>query len=195
MRPWVAPLALLAILAIGGCGGSPTSPSVPAARPPGANSAVRIGAGCGLFPAHGPGSFRSMSTQSVIAATASNPSLSVFSSAIKTSALDGRLSSRNAFTLFMPVNSAFSALTRAQTTYLRKPANQAAVVLRQVVPASITPSRIARGGVVTTLSGARLTLAKHGANYLVNAAAVVCGNIKTANGTIYVIDRVLLPPG
>jgi uncharacterized surface protein with fasciclin (FAS1) repeats len=28
----------------------------------------------------------------------------------------------------------------------------------------------------------------------VNAATVVCGNIKTANATIYVIDRVLLPP-
>jgi uncharacterized surface protein with fasciclin (FAS1) repeats len=28
----------------------------------------------------------------------------------------------------------------------------------------------------------------------VGAATVLCGNIRTANGTIYVIDKVLLPP-
>ena len=39
-----------------------------------------------------------------------------------------------------------------------------------------------------------MTLAKRGPQYQVNAATVVCGNIKTANATIYVIDRVLLPP-
>jgi len=124
---------------------------------------------------------------------ASNPQLSVFSSAIKTAALDGRLNTLHAFTLFIPVNGAFSALSKTQVTYLRKPANLMQVVRRQVVPASVTPARIARGGTVATLSGAKLTVAKRGSQFLVNGATVVCGNIKTANGTIYVIDRVLLP--
>lgn len=199
MRPSLAPVAVLLTLAIVGCGtttrpvASPTGSPVPATNPPGATAAAHVGSGCGFIPNRGSGSFRSMSTQRVVPAVASNPQLSVFSSAIKTATLDGRLNARHAFTLFIPVNSAFSALSKTQVTYLRKPANLMQVVRRQVVPASVTPARIARGGTVSALSGAKLTVAKRGSQYRVNGATVVCGNIKTANGTIYVIDRVLLP--
>jgi uncharacterized surface protein with fasciclin (FAS1) repeats len=31
------------------------------------------------------------------------------------------------------------------------------------------------------------------AGYVVNNADVVCGNIKTANATIYIVDKVLVP--
>jgi uncharacterized surface protein with fasciclin (FAS1) repeats len=61
------------------------------------------------------------------------------------------------------------------------------------VPHPVTPAQIARGGTVVTLSGSKLALAKQGHAYLVNRATVLCGNIKTANGTLYVIDKVLLP--
>jgi uncharacterized surface protein with fasciclin (FAS1) repeats len=199
MRPSQACVAVVLILAVVGCGttappaASPTGSPVPATNPSGTAAAAHVGSGCGFIPTRGSGSFRSMSTQRVVAATASNPQLSVFSSAIRTAALDDRLNALHAFTLFIPVNSAFSALSKTQVTYLRKPANLVTVVRRQVVPASITPARIARGVTVSTLSGSRLMLAKHGRQYQVNGATVVCGNIRTANGTIYVIDRVLLP--
>jgi uncharacterized surface protein with fasciclin (FAS1) repeats len=199
MRPSLACVAVVLILAAAGCGtaarpaASPTGSPSPATSPPGTGAAAHVGSGCGFIPARGSGSFRAMSRQRVVAATKSNPQLSVFSSAIKTAALDDRLNALQAFTLFIPVNSAFSALSRSQVTYLRKPANLGTVVRRQVVPATITPARIARGVTVSALSGARLTLAKHGRQYQVNGATVVCGNIRTANGTIYVIDRVLLP--
>ncbi|HET7018580.1 MAG TPA: fasciclin domain-containing protein [Streptosporangiaceae bacterium] len=199
MRPGLASIAMVLTLAVVGCGtttpspASPTGSPVPATNPAGGSTAAHVGSGCGFIPERGSGSFRSMSTQRVVAAVASNPQLSVFTSAIKTAALDGRLNALHAFTLFIPVNSAFSALSKSQVTYLRKPTNLSAVVRHQVVPASVTPARIARGVTVSSLSGARLTLAKHGLQYQVNGATVVCGNIKTANGTLYVIDRVLLP--
>lgn len=199
MRPSLASMAVLLTLAVVGCGkttpspASPTGAPTPATNPAGASAAAHVGSGCGFIPKRGSGSFKSMSTQRVVAAVASNPQLSVFSSAIKTAALDDRLNALHAFTLFIPVNSAFSALSKSQVTYLRKPANLARVVRHQAVPASVTPERIARGVTVSSLSGSRLTLAKHGPRYEVNGATVVCGNIKTANGTIYVIDRVLLP--
>jgi uncharacterized surface protein with fasciclin (FAS1) repeats len=195
MRSSLALVALLLAAAVVGCGASPPAvTSNPAASRSGSGSAALVGSGCGFIPDRGPGSFRSMRTQSVVDAVASNPQLSVFSSQIKTAALDTRLSARKTFTLFIPVNSAFSALTSAEITWLRKPANLLQFVLRQVVASSITPARIARGGAVGTESGGELTLAKRGPEYQVNAATVVCGNIKTANATIYVIDRVLLPP-
>ncbi|HXS66499.1 MAG TPA: fasciclin domain-containing protein [Streptosporangiaceae bacterium] len=199
MRPSLASMAVLLTLAVVGCGtttpspASPTGSPVPATNPAGASAAAHVGSGCGFIPERGSGSFKSMSTQRAVSAVASNPQLSVFTSAIKTAALDDRLNALHAFTLFIPVNSAFSALSKSQVTYLRKPANLVRVVRHQVVPASVTPARIARGVTVSSLSGARLTLAKHGPHYQVNGATVVCGNIKTANGTIYVIDRVLLP--
>jgi uncharacterized surface protein with fasciclin (FAS1) repeats len=199
MRPSLACAAVLLTAVVAGCGttgrpaASPAGSPTPATSPPGGSASAHIGSSCGFIPTRGSGSFASMSTQRAVDAVASNPQLSVFSSAIKTAALDGRLNALHAFTLFIPVNSAFSALSQHQVTYLRTSANLGAVVRRQVVPASITPARIARGGTVATLSGARLSVAKRGSEYRVNGAAVVCGNIKTANGTIYVIDRVLLP--
>jgi uncharacterized surface protein with fasciclin (FAS1) repeats len=197
MRSSLALVALLLTVAVAGCGASsPTSASNRAASRSGSGSgpAALVGSGCGFIPSRGPGSLRSMSTQSVVDAVASNPQLSVFSSQIKTAALDERLSARKTFTLFIPVNSAYSALTSAQITQLRKPANLPQFVLGQVVASAITPARIARGGTAGTQSGREVTLAKRGPQYQVNAATVVCGNIKTANATIYVIDRVLLPP-
>ncbi len=199
MRLRLASIAAVLILAIVGCGSTTPSPAkftgspTPATTPPGATSSAHVGSSCGFIPDSGAGSFTSMGSKRVAAAVASNPQLSVFSSAIKTAALEDRLNASQNFTLFIPVNSAFSALSKAQVTYLRKPANLVKVVRGQAVAASITPARIARGGTISTLSGARLTMAKTGSQYRVDGATVVCGNIKTANGTLYVIDKVLLP--
>jgi uncharacterized surface protein with fasciclin (FAS1) repeats len=33
-----------------------------------------------------------------------------------------------------------------------------------------------------------------GTTYSVNGASVVCGNVQTANATVYIIDSVLMPP-
>ena len=33
-----------------------------------------------------------------------------------------------------------------------------------------------------------------GGSYEVNKAQVVCGNVQTANATVYIIDTVLMPP-
>ena len=33
-----------------------------------------------------------------------------------------------------------------------------------------------------------------GETYAVNNARVVCGNVQTANATVYIVDTVLMPP-
>lgn len=187
---------LLTVTAVG-CGTSPPAPASPTGAPPlplSSPTTARIGASCGFIPAAGAGSFGAMRGQRAVTAASGIPRLSVFSSAIRTTALRGELNTMRSFTLFIPVNSAFARLSRAQLTFLRDPARRADVVRHQVVARAITPAQIARGGSVVTLSGARLTLARRGRAYLVSRATVLCGNIKTANGTLYVIDKVLLPP-
>jgi hypothetical protein len=202
-RTWVAAAAGLVALAAAGCGTSPPSPAKPTGAPPLPYSSqstsrtatiVHIGSGCGIIPVHGAGSFGSMGRQRAVDAASSNPQLSVFTSAIRSAALADELDKMRSFTLFVPVNSAFAALSASDVSYLRRSANLVKVVRGQVVPDRITPARIARGGSVTSLSGRRITLGKSGTAYRVSQATVVCGNIRTANGTIYVIDRVLLPP-
>ena len=38
-----------------------------------------------------------------------------------------------------------------------------------------------------------MTLAKMGSTYKVNGAKVVCGDVPTANATVYIISSVLMP--
>jgi uncharacterized surface protein with fasciclin (FAS1) repeats len=188
---------LLAVSAVG-CGTSPPSPAkftgaptLPAAPPP--PVAAHVGADCRFIPHHGAGSFGSMAAQRAVTAASSSPQLSVFGSAIKVAGLAKELNSMRSFTLFIPVNSAFAALSRHDIIYLHKPGNLVNVIRRHVVPVRITPTRIARGGAVISLSGSKLVLAKRGPSYRVDQATVLCGNIRTANGTLYIIDKLLLP--
>jgi uncharacterized surface protein with fasciclin (FAS1) repeats len=44
------------------------------------------------------------------------------------------------------------------------------------------------------LEGGMVTPGKMGETYAVNNAHVVCGNVQTANATVYIIDTVLMPP-
>jgi uncharacterized surface protein with fasciclin (FAS1) repeats len=197
----LAGLAGIAVLVAAGCGTSPPSPATPTGSPPlplqspaHTTATGHVGDGCGFIPAKGTGSFGSMTGQPTVTATASNPQLSVFTSAIKSASLTGKLNRMHSYTLFVPVNSAFEALDKSDVAFLHKQSNLVTVIRRQVVPARISPARIASGGSVTTLAGSKLTLGKSGSAYRVNQATVVCGNIRTSNGTIYVIDKVLLPP-
>ena len=47
---------------------------------------------------------------------------------------------------------------------------------------------------MSTAPVATVTPAAMGSTYEVNAAHVVCGNVQTANATVYIIDTVLMPP-
>lgn len=196
----VALIAGLLTVAAMGCGTSPPAPASPTGAPPlplsshTPSTTAHVGAGCGVIPVRGAGSFGAMSGQRAATASSGNPQLSVFSSAVRTAALRRELNAMRSLTLFVPVNSAFAELSRMQLNFLHDPAHLVDVVRYQVVPQMVTPAQIARGGNVVTLSGARLALARRGRAYRVNQATVLCGNIKTANGTLYVIDKVLLPP-
>ena len=78
-----------------------------------------------------------MSGQRTATAASGNRQLSVFSSAIRTAALGDELNSMRSFTLFVPVNSAFAALSPAQRDFLRDPANRRLSgrrVLQKVAP-------------------------------------------------------------
>jgi len=196
----VALIAGLLTAALVGCGTSPPAPAKATGGPPlplaspTRPTTAHIGAGCGFVPVHGIGSFDAMTKQRAFTAATRHRQLSMFNSAIRAAALSVELNRMRSFTLFIPVNSAFASLSRTELNFLRNPANLAKVVRHQVVLHTVTPGQIARGGSVTTLSGGKLALGRRGRAYRISRATVLCGDIKTANGTLYVIDKVLLPP-
>ncbi len=57
----------------------------------------------------------------------------------------------------------------------------------------VTVAQLAVGKPLTTLEGSTLKPSKMGAVYEVNTADVICGNVQTANATVYIINKVLTP--
>jgi putative DNA primase/helicase len=76
-----------------------------------------------------------------------------------------------------------------------------AVLTHHVIEGRLSPDQLA--GEHTTLNGDTVTIEGSGEDFTISAdqtvvgeadAAVVCGNVQTANATVYIIDGVLAPP-
>ena len=72
-------------------------------------------------------------------------------------------------------------------------AELAKILEYHVVNGHVTAAEPARGSTLKTLEGDTLRPSKMGAVYEVNNADVICGNIQTANATVYVVNKVLVP--
>ena len=193
--------AAILALAAAGCGSSSTSaPSGAAAthHPMAGHShamaeTARFGSDCGMVPATGMGSFHGMSMDPVVTAAAHNPLLTSFAADAKMAGLTGDLNSMHAVTVFVPADSAFRKLPASEMSMMHSTAELAKILKYHIVNGRVTPAELASGMTLKTLEGGSLKGAKMGSVYEVNNADVICGNIQTANGTIYVINKVLTP--
>jgi len=154
---------------------------------------ARFGSDCGMVPATGMGSFHSMSMDPVVTAAAHSPLLTTFARDARAAGITGALDSMHAITVFAPANSAFMKLTRTAMTMMHSTAELAKILKYHVVSGRVTPAELASGKALTSLEGGSLKPSKMGAVYEVNNADVLCGNIQTANATVYVINKVLTP--
>ena len=154
-----------------------------------------FGAACSAVPASGAGSFDGMAADPVATAASNNPVLSTLVTAVTAAGLGDTLNSAEDITVFAPTNDAFTALDAATLdAAMADPTGLLTTVLTyHVVPGRLAPDALA--GTHTTLQGDELEVAGSGESFTVNGeAAVVCGNVQTANATVYIIDGVLLPP-
>jgi len=182
----------LAVLAAGCSSGSDTNA---AATPSAAAESATFGAGCAGIPPSGAGSLSAMAAAPVAMAASGNPSLTTFAGAVKDAGLFDTLENAKDITVFAPTNDAFAGnKSEALMMAKEKPTTELPVVLKyHVVQGRLSPSELA--GTHKTLEGQDLTVTGSNNEFAVNGSAkVVCGNIQTANATVYVIDGVLLPP-
>ena len=96
--------------------------------------------------------------------------------------------------MFAPTNEAFSKIPKEMLDKVLSDKAQLTKILSyHVVEGKKTPEELTEA-TLSTLAGGTLTVKGSGEDYMVNdEAKVLCGNIQTANATVYLIDAVLLP--
>ena len=197
-------LAVSLGLATAACGSSSSSTAAAPASSPAtaaasssapAAAAMDFGPTCSSVPKSGAGSFTGMATAPVATAASANPVLSTLVTAVKKAGLVDTLNSAANITVFAPDNAAFAKLPKATLDkVLADKAELTKILTYHVADGRQTPGQLAAGTGIKTLEGGMVTPGKMGETYAVNNAHVVCGNVQTANATVYIIDTVLMPP-
>lgn len=159
-----------------------------------------VGPACSSLPTEGEGSVDGMADDPAATAASNNPELSTLVAAVEAAGLVDTLNGEGPFTIFAPVNSAFEALPAGTVdTLLADPTGDLTTILTQhVVPAeSLVAEDLIAAGTVANVAEGELTITAEGDTVTVDAgggpATVVCANVPVANGTVHLIDTVLLP--
>lgn len=176
----------------GAASGSPAASRTASGQP--------FGPGCAAVPAQGPGSFAGMSAAPVATAAAAEPQLSGLVRAVTAANLADSLNSQQNVTVFAPVDTAFQAIPADQLNALMADVPRlTAVLTHHVVQGRLSPGQLS--GRHTTLDNDTVTVAGSGEKFTLSGAqtlngkpaTVVCGNVQTANATVYFVDQVLKP--
>ncbi len=181
---------------------SPSMTSTPDSMAGDDAAADLVGSGCAAYAdavPDGAGSVAGMAEDPVATAASNNPLLKTLTAAVSggvnpdvnlVDTLNG-----SQFTVFAPVDDAFAKIDAATLDSLKTPEGAATltkILTYHVVPGQIAPDKI--DGTQTTVEGGTVEVTGSGDNIMVNGAKVICGGVKTANATVYLIDSVLMPP-
>jgi uncharacterized surface protein with fasciclin (FAS1) repeats len=157
-----------------------------------------FGAGCTAVPADGEGSFSGMTDDPVATAASNNPVLSTLVQAVTAANLVDTLNTTDDITVIAPANPAFEAIPADQLqAVLADQATLTQILTHHVIPGRLSPDQLA--GTHTTVAGDEVTIEGSGESFTVaqtvtgTPASVICGNVQTANATVYIVDQVLAP--
>ncbi|MFC9582303.1 fasciclin domain-containing protein [Streptomyces yangpuensis] len=153
-----------------------------------------FGAACAGVPKEGAGSFDGMAKDPVATAASNNPALSTLVAAVKQAGLVDTLNNAEDITVFAPTDDAFAKIPKADLDkVLADKATLTKILTYHVVGRKLTPQQL-ENGTFETLQKGTVTTKGSGEAYKVNGTSnVVCGNVRTANANVYVVDTVLMP--
>ena len=175
---------------------APAEDSSPAEESSAATGAADqvFGPACDQVPADGDGSFDGMATAPVASAASANPLLSTLVTAVTKAGLVDTLNAAEGITVFAPVNDAFAAIPpKTLKAVLKDKPTLTKILTHHVIAGQLSPDQLAGGH--ETLAGDMLTVTGSGEDFQIGAetAIVLCGNVPTANATVYIVDSVLMP--
>jgi len=158
-----------------------------------------VGPGCAGYAEQvpeGPGSVSGMAADPVAVAASNNPLLKTLVQAVSgqlnpnvnlVDTLNGA-----EFTVFAPVDDAFAKIDPATIETLKTDTALLTKILTyHVVPGQLAPDAVV--GEQTTVEKGMVEVTGSADALKVNDANVICGGVKTANATVYLIDSVLMP--
>ncbi|WND03076.1 fasciclin domain-containing protein [Temperatibacter marinus] len=117
--------------------------------------------------------------------------------AVKAAGLVDVLKGDGPFTVFAPTDAAFAKLPDGTVESLLKPENKdklIAILTYHVVPGKVyKKSLIGKKITASTVQGSKIQMKGTNGRVTVDNARILKADIKTSNGIIHVIDRVILP--
>jgi uncharacterized surface protein with fasciclin (FAS1) repeats len=132
----------------------------------------------------------------IVEVAASNPDFSTLVAAINAAELTETLAGPGPFTVFAPTNAAFAKLKPGTVEMLVKPENKQAltdILTYHVVPGNMPASKVMSTNGGQTAGGRWVQFSRSGDAVMVDDAKVVTADIVCKNGTIHVIDTVMMP--
>ena len=159
-----------------------------------------VGTGCAGYASQvpeGAGSVAGMAKDPVATAASNNPLLTTL-----TAAVSGKLNpgvnlvdtlNGGEFTVIAPTDDAFAKIDAATLEKLKTDAPLLTSILTyHVIPGQLSPAQVA--GKHKTVEGGEVTVTGAGEALKFDASGLVCGGVKTANATVYMVDTVMMPP-
>lgn len=117
--------------------------------------------------------------------------------AVKAAGLVDVLSGSDKFTVFAPTDEAFSKLPEGTLESLLKPENkdQLVEILKyHVVPGAVFSKDVVKLEKAKTAAGKNVRVKVADGKVMINKSQVVKADVKSSNGVIHVVNKVLLPP-
>lgn len=150
-----------------------------------------FGPACDAVPADGEGSFAGMADDTAATAASNNPLLSTLVTAVVEADLVDTLNSDGPFTIFAPTNDAFGDIDPdVLAAVLADKELLTSVLTYHVIPGDNDAATLS-GASFATVEGGEVVLGADGTT--VNDANVICSDVPVANGTVHIVDQVLLP--
>ena len=138
----------------------------------------------------------SMGSEDIVAVAQGNDDLSTLVKAVTAADLASTLQGKGPFTVFAPDNEAFAKLPPAELKRLLKPANKdelANILTYHVVSGDVKAGDLKDGQMIKTVQGGKLKVSIDGNKVKIGDATVIVPDVPASNGTVHVIDTVLVP--
>lgn len=115
-------------------------------------------------------------------------------SLVKAAGLASTLSGKGPFTVFAPTDAAFAKVPKSTLAALAKDkAKLRSVLLYHVASGKVPAAKVVKLKSVKTLNGQSAKIRVSNGKVFVGGARVVTPDVRTSNGVIHVINKVLIP--
>ncbi len=137
-----------------------------------------------------------MATKDIVDTAISAGSFKTLAAALGAAGLVETLKGEGPFTVFAPTDEAFTKLPAGTVASLLEPSNKQKLIdilTYHVVAGNVKAADVVKLSSADTLNGQSITVKTKDGKVFIDHSTVIKADIETINGTIHVIDIVLMP--